>query len=276
MKYIKKFGNSSEYEVFLQGDGFVRPNVSYISEDSEVFYNKLIEPGVLVVRYLVEDEDEDSQGGGGATRSVTGGTPEPDITTGVPLYLYMDSTPVPIHGVDIFDRVVIDGVEVPVSELDANQGRYDLDVGEHVVEYKLKDPTRIGLFGSPSEPETMMARATFQNCPITSVSIPDSVTTIGDYTFCGCRLLTGVTFGNGVESIGHMAFNGCTRLASVAFPDNVTTIGTEAFYGCGTLTSVSLGSGVAEIWGLAFAECPLDAESRAAITAINPEAIEIK
>ena len=69
-------------------------------------------------------------------------------------------------------------------------------------------------------------------------TIPDSVTTIGDYAFCNCYSLTSVTIGDSVTTIGDYAFNGCSILTSVTIPDSVTTIGTEAFRYCYNLTSV--------------------------------------
>ena len=90
---------------------------------------------------------------------------------------------------------------------------------------------------------------------LTSVTIPDSVTSIGLGAFYGCKRLTSVTIGDGVASIGDYAFYGCTGLTSVTIGYGVTSIGYHAFRGCTGLTSVTMGSGVASIgWG-AFYDC---------------------
>ena len=68
--------------------------------------------------------------------------------------------------------------------------------------------------------------------------IPNSVTSIGDYAFDGCKGLTSVTIPNSVTSIGFEAFYGCSGLTSITIPNSVTSIGYEAFYGCSGLTSV--------------------------------------
>ena len=66
---------------------------------------------------------------------------------------------------------------------------------------------------------------------VDKVTIPDGVTSIGDYTFYGCTNFTHVTIPSSVTSIGHYAFYGCTNLIHVTIPDSVTSIGSSAFDG---------------------------------------------
>ena len=73
---------------------------------------------------------------------------------------------------------------------------------------------------------------------LTSVTIPNSVTTIGGSAFYGCTGLTSVNIPNSVTTIGSYAFDRCSGLTSVTIPNSVTTIGTSAFAGCSGLTSV--------------------------------------
>ena len=80
-----------------------------------------------------------------------------------------------------------------------------------------------------------------------SFTIPDSVTTIGDYAFSYCNSLTSVVIPDSVETIGRHAFFYCNSLTSVVIPDSVTTIGYRAFYGCNSLTSVYY-KGTADEW----------------------------
>ena len=123
---------------------------------------------------------------------------------------------------------------------------------------------------------------------MTSVTIPNSVTSIGDSAFTGCSGLTSVTIGNSVTSIGDYAFSGCIGLTSIVvesgntvydsrnncnaiietstntlitgckntvIPNGVTSIGDLAFSGCIGLTSITIPSSVTSIGRYAFEGC---------------------
>ena len=102
----------------------------------------------------------------------------------------------------------------------------------------------------------------FRSCiSLASVTIPNSVTSIGESAFCYCKSLTSVTIGNGVTSIGRDAFSGCTgeltvncnipsalsyqygafygsEFTKVTIGNSVTWIGSEAFSGCTVLKEI--------------------------------------
>ena len=88
-----------------------------------------------------------------------------------------------------------------------------------------------------------------------SVTIPNSVTSIGSYAFRGCSSLTSVTIGNSVISIGYRAFESCSGLTSVTIGNSVTSIGSYAFSDCYRLTSVTIGNSVTSIGSYAFRYC---------------------
>ena len=88
---------------------------------------------------------------------------------------------------------------------------------------------------------------------LTSVSIGNNVTRIGDDAFSEITTLTTVTFGNSVETIGDGAFSSCPLLEGVDFPASLVTIGASAFNNSG-LKSVIIPDGVDSIGFLAFTQ----------------------
>jgi len=90
---------------------------------------------------------------------------------------------------------------------------------------------------------------------LTSVTIPNSVSSIADGVFYECTNLTDVTIPDSVTVIGRYAFYFCTSLTSITIPNHVTIIGASAFYSCTSLTSVTIGNSVAVIEGFAFGYC---------------------
>ena len=93
--------------------------------------------------------------------------------------------------------------------------------------YELYDETKVG----------NTAPLFMQITTLTSVSIPNSVTTIGESAFQNTSL-TSITIPNNVTSIGNNAFYACRGLTSVTIPNSVTSIGNNAFQTCDGLTNI--------------------------------------
>ncbi|MDY6371014.1 MAG: leucine-rich repeat protein, partial [Bacteroidales bacterium] len=106
-----------------------------------------------------------------------------------------------------------------------------------------------------SNPLRYANRLYINNAEVTSASIPNTVTEIKPYTFCGWSGLTSITIPNSVSSIGQFAFSGCSGLTSVNIPNSVYIIGNSAFSGCSGLTSVNIPDSVYSIGNSAFSGC---------------------
>ena len=106
----------------------------------------------------------------------------------------------------------------------------------------------------PNSVTSIGERAFWLCTGLTSVIIPNSVTNISKWAFWGCTNLTSITIPNSVTSIGEWAFF-CSALISVIIPNSVTSIGKEAFSGCSDLTSVTIGNSVMSIGEYAFFNC---------------------
>ena len=121
---------------------------------------------------------------------------------------------------------------------------YSRTSGDVVIPEKLLGKPVIGIGG-----------VSFKYSQISSVTIPGSVTSIGEHAFYGCSGLTSVTIGNSVTSLGEGAFYGCSGLTSITIPDSVTSTGYSVFSGCSGLTSVTIGNSVTSIGNGAFYGC---------------------
>ena len=106
----------------------------------------------------------------------------------------------------------------------------------------------------------------FRGCrSLQSITIPNSVTSIGDEAFGECYSLQSVTIPNSVTSIEYGAFRDCYSLQSVIIPNSVTSIGNYAFSSCKSLQSVTIPNSVTKIGDYAFSWC----ESLQSITIPN-------
>ena len=90
---------------------------------------------------------------------------------------------------------------------------------------------------------------------VRKMSIPSSVTEIGNYAFYGCTNLTSIELPSGVTWLGYAAFGNCTNLSSITLPSGVKNIGSYTFQNCKSLASVTLPSGVERIKYSAFNGC---------------------
>ena len=107
--------------------------------------------------------------------------------------------------------------------------------GKEITEINLKSASKIS------------AGAFYGMENLRSVTIPNNITTIGDYAFWGCNSLASVVIPNNVTIIKSGTFANCSSLSSVVIPDSVTIIQNRAFWNCSSLQYIYYG-GTQEEW----------------------------
>ncbi len=127
---------------------------------------------------------------------------------------------------------------------------------------------------------TTIGSGVFSGSDITSVEMPDTITTINDYAFYSCRQLTSVTLSQNLEAMGTNVFNLCSSLESIELPASLKTLGiytfsatglksvtipesetltsieNYVFYQCQSLTEITIPDTVTDISEFAIYDCP--------------------
>lgn len=160
--YIKKFSGHTDYEAFAQTEDFIKPNVSLCIQEDDVHYNPIAQPLIMV--YNVADSQYTEKN-------------------------IFDSN---IAAVVIFDKIEVDGVEIPIGD-----SIYDFGtVGNHTVAYTLHDPTTIPQY-------------CFNWCDPISVTLPNTVETIGNNAFCEDTGPLDSNSKNAISAINPSALKSC-------------------------------------------------------------------
>ena len=163
-------------------------------------------------------------------------------------------------------------VTIPTSVTD--MGRYSFSrcdklsvitlPAEQVENIPKENLTTVVINGGTSIPGYYSA---FYNCKnLVSVTISESVTSIGSFAFSGCENLTTIRLPSNITEISSHTFNECKSLKSIIIPDSVTSIGDGAFYDCDSLNNVIIPEHVNSIGKYAFESC----ENLTSLTFQNP------
>ena len=151
-------------------------------------------------------------------------------------------------------RNAFNGCDALQFNFDGNAQYLGSVTNPYLVLYKVND-INIASFEIKSQTKVIYSDA-FKSCSnLTSITILDGMTNIGEYAFNSCVSLTNITIPDSITSIGEYAFYNCRGLASITIPDSVTSIGASAFSGCSGLESVIIGNGVTSIGECAYEDC---------------------
>ena len=196
MKYIKKFQQHSDYQVFISGGGVDLPNVSYCENENEVHYN------------TIQSNNEiwyTSSNGNIVTPSSSSGNP------------FIDA----------------DGYNISILFNTYKNGKGIIKLEKNCYQLGRSAFSDCGSLTSITMPNsvTSIGNNAFSWCTsLTSIAIPNSVTSIGSYAFYRCRSLTNITMPNSVTSIGSYAFDNCTNLSNITIqPETPPALGSMVF-----------------------------------------------
>lgn len=202
--YLKKHATQAAYTTWAASNDFVTPNVSLIDADGSLEYNAISIINPIPTTYVV--------------------TATFDIS-------YADSS-VQILGEDYniqtsnISKIEIDNVELPsvVSTYNFSTS------GEHTVSYTLSDST-IG--------DHMFTSIGSNYTNDINITIPEGITSIGEYAFSGTHLISIINIPNSVTTIGDDAFSDC-QMSTCFIGTGITSIGNSAFYNNSWLSSLTI------------------------------------
>ena len=178
----------------------------------------------------------------------------PDGVTSIGEYAFKNCTS--LTSVTIPENVRLIGREAFYDTGFYNNENNWVDNVLYIGKYLIDAKTSIsGAYTIKTGTKTIACEAFGYCSSLTSVTIPDTVTSIDYGVFRNCTSLAEVAIPKGVTSIGDYAFSGCQGLMSLVIPDGVTNIGDSAFYGCKSLISLVVPNGVTNIGEYAFAYC---------------------
>lgn len=100
-----------------------------------------------------------------------------------------------------------------------------------------------------------ISSSAFRNCKIKSVNNPSTLTAFGEYSFYGCTSLTTVNIPEGITTIPNRCFQNCSLLSPISLPSKLTTLGEYAFSGCTSITQIKLPTTVTLIDDGCFSSC---------------------
>jgi hypothetical protein len=143
-----------------------------------------------------------------------------------------------------------------ISHLTVTGNLNSVDIGQ--MNTNMTILTEIDLSGTAIDNNTLPANAFQNKTTLTSIKLPSTIATIGDYAFSGCTSVSGrILLPSALNSIGQYAFSGCSSLSGdLIIPNTITSIGAFAFNGCSGFTgSLTIPNTVTSIGNSVFYGC---------------------
>ena len=292
LKHLKKFNQHSGYDDFTETVDFILPNVSHCIVENDVHYNpedvtKLIitytiandqnielysARDVSAIDYFSDIEIDDISV---SPSDIDENDGEYLLTKGVHVVKYTFKENVTIIDDNVFNyNENITDIKIPNTV--TSIGEYAFGYCEKITSLVIPDSVTTidntsfngcinlkyinvdknnSIYDSRNNCSAIIETATnelIQGCQNTV--IPNTVTSIGDYAFCGIGL-THIIIPNSVTNIGQYAFGYCEKITSLVIPNSVTTIGAYAFTDCDGLISVIIPNSVTTLGTNAFDDC---------------------
>ena len=146
---------------------------------------------------------------------------------------------------EVTDEDIENGVEDEFGIIYSRDGKRLLKCkNESIIFYQIKQGAKV------------ICKETFCGCSLLQqITIPNSVTVIGDLAFSECESLKQVSIPDSVRSIGNYSFGNCKSLRQITIPQSVNSIGEEAFWRCSSLQQITIPNSVTHIGVYAFALC---------------------
>jgi hypothetical protein len=142
-----------------------------------------------------------------------------------------------------YDEYVNDELIIP-SEITYKGVVYTVNCIESGAFYKCYDLIAVTIPDSVTD----IGESAFKDCrDLESMTIGNAVTAIGNKAFYYCGKLTSINIPDSVERIGSWAFSWCSSLTSIIIPNSVNALGEKLFFGCSSMKSISIGHSVTEI-----------------------------
>ena len=151
---------------------------------------------------------------------------------------------------------IISGNNSPTTQITNVKDATDISVGNSVTSITNWAFAYCSSLTSIILPDSVksIGNYTFYNSSLPSIIIPDSISSIGKYAFYSCPL-SSIIIPDSISSTNTNAFQYCGFLTTVTLGNSIKTIGSNTFYGCSSLTSINLPSSLTKIGDYVFFEC---------------------